>query len=364
MSLDPVPSPAPVPDAAEPRPESPQEVNATVTDPRHIEAFELLNKQLHGEGTKSALRKTVTLLVSLALFVVWIGWRNSGGGGAALTRGALLVGVLLLHELGHFLAMKHFGYRDVSMFFIPFFGAAVSGRKMDVRPAQEVLMILAGPLPGILLGVPLLLFASAGQHPLLKQAAVMLILINGINLLPIKPLDGGRFFELVIFCRWRWISVLFGFLSVIGFAYFMIELAGFSPLVVLFLTVFQLSVAWRQRQLRVKLREREISMCLQPDGGVLPDQAVGIFRTIEDVFFPSKVTPANLAKIACHHLHAHKPVPPGVAASLGLLAVYLGAILLMIGGFIANDLINPDHRLRWRQIWSKITRTSIDKERH
>src|SRR5258706_5980780 len=40
----------------------------------------------------------------------------------------VLVGVLLFHELGHYLGMRAFGYGDVRMFFIPFFGAAVSGK--------------------------------------------------------------------------------------------------------------------------------------------------------------------------------------------------------------------------------------------
>src|SRR2546423_417803 len=45
---------------------------------------------------------------------------------------AWLVGVLLFHETGHFLGMRYFGYRDVQMFFIPLFGAAVRGEKKGV----------------------------------------------------------------------------------------------------------------------------------------------------------------------------------------------------------------------------------------
>ncbi|NTV04424.1 LptF/LptG family permease, partial [bacterium] len=40
---------------------------------------------------------------------------------------AVLVGVLLVHELGHFAAMKLFKYSDVQIFFIPMLGAAVTG---------------------------------------------------------------------------------------------------------------------------------------------------------------------------------------------------------------------------------------------
>jgi hypothetical protein len=42
---------------------------------------------------------------------------------------AWLIGVLLLHESGHFFGMRYFGYRDLQMFIIPLLGAAVRGEK-------------------------------------------------------------------------------------------------------------------------------------------------------------------------------------------------------------------------------------------
>ena len=52
---------------------------------------------------------------------------------------ACLVIVLLIHEAGHFAGMKLFGYRDVRMFFLPFFGAAVSGRSVNVPAGRRPL---------------------------------------------------------------------------------------------------------------------------------------------------------------------------------------------------------------------------------
>src|SRR5262249_41808157 len=40
----------------------------------------------------------------------------------------MMVPILLFHELGHLLMMRLFHYRNTRMFFIPFFGAAVTGR--------------------------------------------------------------------------------------------------------------------------------------------------------------------------------------------------------------------------------------------
>jgi hypothetical protein len=44
----------------------------------------------------------------------------------------ILVPVLFFHELGHYLAMRLFGYRNLRMFFIPFFGAAVTGKHYNI----------------------------------------------------------------------------------------------------------------------------------------------------------------------------------------------------------------------------------------
>src|SRR5262245_13311298 len=64
----------------------------------------------------------------------------------------ILLGVLLFHEGGHALGMRLFKFRDVRMFFIPLFGAAVSGRARGAAAWKEALVSLLGPLPGILAG--------------------------------------------------------------------------------------------------------------------------------------------------------------------------------------------------------------------
>lgn len=63
-------------------------------------------------------------------------------GGRSLKDLALLIPVLFFHELGHWAGMRLFGFRDVKMFFIPFFGAAVSGRGQGVASWKEALGVL------------------------------------------------------------------------------------------------------------------------------------------------------------------------------------------------------------------------------
>lgn len=109
----------------------------------------------------------------------------------------LLVIVIIVHETGHFLAMKKFGYRDMKMFFVPFFGAFVSGQSTFASPFQRAIMILAGPLPGILTGIILFSCTIFTESDFLLQPALLFMLLNAINLLPVSPLDGGQFLQVL-----------------------------------------------------------------------------------------------------------------------------------------------------------------------
>ena len=49
-----------------------------------------------------------------------------------------LVIVLLIHEMGHFMLMKLFGYKNVRMLFIPLMGAFVQGTKEEYSQKQSL----------------------------------------------------------------------------------------------------------------------------------------------------------------------------------------------------------------------------------
>jgi Zn-dependent protease len=129
---------------------------------------------------------------------------------------AILFGVLLVHELGHALAMKAFGYRNLQILFIPFFGAVASGSKRNVPPWQEIAVLLAGPLPGIVAGTLLLATLSPDASPLLHNVAWSMLILNYINLLPIMPLDGGRILNVALFDRFP--NLQLGFAGLSGMA--------------------------------------------------------------------------------------------------------------------------------------------------
>jgi len=146
-------------------------------------------------ATRNPWLATVWLIVSLGLFIALFALVFSP------LQIACLVGVLLFHEAGHFVGMKWFGYCDVQMFFIPGFGAAVRGVKKDVPAWQEGIVLLLGPLPGLVLGCALFIADQFSPSAILQTPAQWLVTINFFNLLPLGFLDGGRLCDRLLFQR-------------------------------------------------------------------------------------------------------------------------------------------------------------------
>jgi stage IV sporulation protein FB len=131
----------------------------------------------------------------------------------------VLTGVVVFHELGHFFAMKLYNYTDLGIFFIPLVGAYASGKKHEVSQLQSSIILLAGPVPGIIVGIVLQFTASYfttdfDQLYLLHRVSWILIYLNLLNLLPIYPLDGGQLLNRLFLDSSQVISKIFLFLSI------------------------------------------------------------------------------------------------------------------------------------------------------
>src|SRR5436190_22704845 len=100
---------------------------------------------------KTVASSLLRTIVSMTIFIAVDYWIFRSWGAVIL-----LVTVIFLHELGHLIAMKVFGYRGINMTFIPFLGAYVSGQATHFSKYKKIIMLLAGPLPGIIIGMVLL----------------------------------------------------------------------------------------------------------------------------------------------------------------------------------------------------------------
>ena len=153
------------------------------------------------EKPRGESNKMLWFSISMIAFVVLFGLI-----GLSVVDVFILVLVLLIHELGHYAAMRYFGYTDTTIFFLPF-GAATVGKKEKRTAYEEYVVSLAGPLPGILIGSGIIVsnfiyhnsFIADGY---LHMYAVMSLFINYINLLPIYPLDGGRVLQILLLLRY------------------------------------------------------------------------------------------------------------------------------------------------------------------
>lgn len=145
----------------------------------------------------------------------------------------MLVGVLLIHELGHFLMMKIFNYKNVRMLFVPLMGAFVHGKKDIYSQKERALVLLAGPIPGIVLGLTGVYYAYSNEIPWMLEFGFIFILINLMNLIPLDPLDGGQLLKNMFFGNFEIMQLVFSLLSslaVIGFGWYMQEwiIVGFG----------------------------------------------------------------------------------------------------------------------------------------
>jgi Zn-dependent protease len=147
--------------------------------------------EINDRNTASIIKTVVSLVAFVGLFLFLP---------ISINTIFLVVLVLFLHEMGHLIAMKAYGYEDVGMFFIPFIGAVVTGRKEEMTELQRILIVLAGPIPGIIIGIGIIMGVHyLGWQENLLLFGLMFIALNVMNLIPIDPLDGGRLFELLFF---------------------------------------------------------------------------------------------------------------------------------------------------------------------
>ncbi len=154
-------------------------------------------------GTKVRVHLTFFLLV--AWFAISAGSR--GGQAAAIDSVVFLLAVfacVLAHEFGHVLTARRFGIgtRDITLLPI---GGVANIERMPEKPAQELLIALAGPAVNVVIALILLTVfgvrldaehlstIAAGQQPdLLTRLALINVILVVFNMIPAFPMDGGR----------------------------------------------------------------------------------------------------------------------------------------------------------------------------
>ena len=123
-----------------------------------------------------------SMLVSMAVYAVSFGWPYAIG----------FVLLILVHELGHFIAARQMGLEVGAPVFIPFVGAWISLKDAHMAPATEAHVAIAGPMLGSIAALGCYLLGISGHGRIFLALAQAGFMLNLFNLVPLAPLDGGR----------------------------------------------------------------------------------------------------------------------------------------------------------------------------
>ena len=100
--------------------------------------------------------------------------------------------MILIHEMGHYLAARQRGL-DVGLpAFIPFVGAWINLREQPRDAETEAYVAYAGPFTGTLAAFAAYFWGRHVDSDLWLAVSYSGFIINLFNLIPVSPLDGGR----------------------------------------------------------------------------------------------------------------------------------------------------------------------------
>jgi Zn-dependent protease/CBS domain-containing protein len=153
-------------------------------------------------GTAVRIHMTFFLLLAWIAAVEW-----TRGGPVQALDGVLFIAVLflcvVLHEFGHIAAARRYGIKTPDITLLPIGGVA-SLERMPEKPAQEILVALAGPVVNLVIAVLLVLVLGArfdltqlaqleqAQSTFVGRVAAANVALLVFNLIPAFPMDGGR----------------------------------------------------------------------------------------------------------------------------------------------------------------------------
>lgn len=149
----------------------------------------LISKLLKGIISAFKTVKPGFAIISGATFAILWSWKIAV---------ALMI-MLFFHEYGHVYAMRKVGVKVKGIYFIPLLGAAAVPEDSWKKRYDQAYIGLNGPIWGTFLTIIATLIFILTDHKYQWIGAVSLwwALINLFNLLPINPLDGGRFLSAI-----------------------------------------------------------------------------------------------------------------------------------------------------------------------
>lgn len=190
------------------------------------------------EGWARATTKTgISMLISIIVYAFLFAPGNLVTGLFAATGFVLLI---LVHEMGHVLAMRWYGLSASPPIFIPLVGALINLREQPRNAWEEAVIGIGGPVLGTAGAILCYYYAVHTQSTLALALAEVAFFLNLFNLVPLPPLDGGRVMAAV--SPWLWI---FGFCAILGWLAVLWFTRNANFIVIMVMT-FMLMTGWRR----------------------------------------------------------------------------------------------------------------------
>lgn len=123
-----------------------------------------------------------SMLIAIGTYTIIYGWKYAVG----------FVFLLLIHELGHYIAAEKRGLPVGLPTFIPFVGAWIELKEQPMDAETEAFVAIAGPMLGSAAAFICYLVAKETNEGIFLALAYAGFMLNLFNLIPLSPLDGGR----------------------------------------------------------------------------------------------------------------------------------------------------------------------------
>jgi Zn-dependent protease len=126
-------------------------------------------------------KAALSLLAFFGMYWSLFGWWFAVG----------MCGSIFIHEMGHYVVVRRFGFAAELPMFIPGLGAYVKWNGANVDVGVRSLISLAGPFFGFLSGLMFLAIYWNTGHGVWLAVAHFAGWLNLVNLIPVAILDGG-----------------------------------------------------------------------------------------------------------------------------------------------------------------------------
>ena len=250
---------------------------------------------------------------------------------------------IALHEIGHVLAMRVFGYKNVRMLFVPLFGGLATGEPRELDATRNALVALAGPVFGLLTTFLAGLLAIYLDRPVwLVHFCWIGLILNSFNLLPLVPLDGGQFTNDTLFSRYPILELVFRLVAIAGLGWVAFHWHAWVLGALVFFMLLTTQVAFRRACL---IRDARRDPAWQ--ARVLDVETVGRLRAMVTALF-ARLPPEKYQKNLAAHVHGFwleiRKRFPGWGGTIALLAGYVcclvavGALLFFVVRFVGRPV--------------------------